>query len=206
MNIFSKATYFFFIAFFFFFFSTKYQLGIDYKLIDNPLPVKKDGVVEVTESFWYGCYACYSFEPAINSWAAKQDADIKFKKMPVSWGPVHKLHARLYYIIESLKLDPSTHSAVFVTMHKEGNMLQTESRVKDFLSKFDVAPEITAKYLKSFTINQKINRDAKQAKQMMLTATPMIVVDGTYVIQNKGSYADMLKVIDHVVELQKPNS
>ena len=41
---------------------------------------------------------------------------------------------------------------------------------------------------------------------MMLTATPMVVVDGTYVIQNKGSYADMLKVIDHVVELQKPNS
>ena len=206
MNIFSKAAYFFFIAFFTISVSAEYKLGRDYKLIDNPLPVKKDGVVEVTESFWYGCYACYSFEPAINSWAAQQDADIKFKKMPVSWGPVHKLHARLYYIIESLKLDPSTHSAVFVTMHKEGNMLQTESRVKDFLSKFDVAPEITEKYLKSFTINQKINRDAKQAKQMMLTATPMIVVDGTYVIQNKGSYADMLKVIDHLVELQKPNS
>ena len=126
--------------------------------------------------------------------------------MPVSWAPIHKLHAKLYYIIESLKLDPSTHSAVFVTMHKEGNMLQRENNVKDFLSKFDVAPEITEKYLKSFTINQKINRDAKQAKQMMLTATPMVVVDGTYVIQNKGSYADMLKVIDHVVELQKPNS
>ena len=206
MGIFSKSVHFLFIAFFTISISAEFKLGRDYKLIDNPLPVKKDGIVEVTESFWYGCYACYSFEPAINSWAAKQDADIKFRKMPVSWGPVHKLHARLYYIIESLKLDPSTHSAVFVTMHKEGNMLQRESSVKDFLSKFDVAPEITEKYLKSFTINQKINRDAKQAKQMMLTATPMIVVDGTYVIQNKGSYADMLKVIDHVVELQKPNS
>ena len=126
--------------------------------------------------------------------------------MPVSWAPVHRLHARLYYTIESLDLDPSTHSAVFVTMHKEGNMLQRESSVKDFLSKFDVAPEITEKYLKSFTINQKINRDAKQARQMMLTATPMIVVDGTYIIENRGSFADMLKVADYVIELQRPNS
>ena len=29
-----------------------YKLGKDYRLVDNPLPVKKDGIVEVTESFW----------------------------------------------------------------------------------------------------------------------------------------------------------
>ncbi len=34
----------------------------------------------------------------------------------------------------------------------------------------------------------------------------MIVVDGTYIIESKGSLADMLKVVDHVVELQRPNS
>jgi len=26
-----------------------YKLGKDYKLVDNPMPVKKDGIVEVTE-------------------------------------------------------------------------------------------------------------------------------------------------------------
>jgi len=91
-------------------------------------------------------------------------------------------------------------------MHKEGNMLQTEKRVQDFLGKFGIAPEITKQYLNSFTIKQKINRDAKQARQMMLTATPMIVVDGTYIIENRGSFADMLKVADYVIELQRPNS
>jgi len=33
-----------------------------------------------------------------------------------------------------------------------------------------------------------------------------MIVDGKYMIQNKGSFSDMLKVVDHVVELQKPNS
>ena len=40
--------------------------------------------------------------------------------MPITWGAIHQLHASLYYTIEALKLDPSTHSAVFVTIHKEG--------------------------------------------------------------------------------------
>ena len=206
MNFLNKVLQFSFIAIFTITISAEYKLGRDYKLVSNPLPVKKDGIVEVTESFWYGCYGCYSFEPVVNDWASKQESHVKFRKMPVSWGPVHKLHAKLYYTIESLKLDPSTHSAVFVTMHKEGNMLQRESSVKNFLSKFDVAPEITEKYLSSFSINQRINRDAKQAKQLLLTSTPMIVVDGTYIIENRGSFADMLKVADYVIELQRPNS
>ena len=33
----------------------EYRLGRDYSIVDNPLQVKKDGVVEVIESFWYGC-------------------------------------------------------------------------------------------------------------------------------------------------------
>jgi len=206
MKYFSKLARFSLITIFALSISAEYKLGRDYKLVDNPLPVKKDGIVEVTESFWYGCYGCYSFEPSINAWVEKKGPDVKFRKMPVSWGPIHKLHAKLYYIIESLDLEPSTHEAVFVTMHKEGNMLQRESNVKDFLSNFDVAPEITERYLNSFTINQKINRDAKHARQLLLTSTPMIVIDGTYVIQSRGSFADMLKVADYVIELQKPNS
>ena len=34
----------------------------------------------------------------------------------------------------------------------------------------------------------------------------MMVVDGTYIIESKRSYSDMLKVVDYVVELQRPNS
>ena len=91
--------------------------------------------------------------------------------MPVSWAPVHRLHARLYYTIESLDLDPSTHSAVFVTMHKEGNMLQRESSVKDFLSKFDVAPEITEKYLYE---QLKYFKSGERNNALMMTVTPYL--------------------------------
>ena len=78
--------------------SAEYKLGRDYRLVDNPLPIKRDGVVEVTESFWYGCAHCYSFEPAINNWKSKLSDDVKFSKMPITWGAIHQLHASLYYL------------------------------------------------------------------------------------------------------------
>ena len=186
--------------------SAEYKLGRDYRLVDSPLPVKRDGVVEVTESFWYGCAHCYSFEPAINNWKSKLSDDVKFSKMPITWGGIHQLHASLYYTIEALKLDPSTHSAVFVTIHKEGNFLQNPKAIQKFLSNFGVAPEVTTSYLNSFGVKQKVNKGIKYARQLKVASVPMVIVDGTYVIESKRSFEEMLKVVDHVIELQRPNS
>jgi protein dithiol oxidoreductase (disulfide-forming) len=194
------------IAFFAVSVSAEYKLGRDYRLVDNPLPVKKDGIVEVTESFWYGCAHCYSFEPSINSWKAKQTEDTKLIKMPITWGPIHQLHAALFFTIEALKLEPSTHSAVFVTIHKEGNFLQSSKAIQEFLSKFGVAPEVTDQYIQSFSVKQKVNRSIKYARQLKIDSVPMMVVDGTYIIESKRNFADTLKVVDYVVELQRPNS
>jgi thiol:disulfide interchange protein DsbA len=33
-----------------------------------------------------------------------------------------------------------------------------------------------------------------------------MIVDGTYIIEPKRSYDELLKVVDHVIELQRPNS
>ena len=186
--------------------SAEYKLGRDYRLVDSPLPVKRDGVVEVTESFWYGCAHCYSFEPAINNWKSKLSDDVKFSKMPITWGGIHQLHASLYYTIEALKLDPSTHSAVFVTIHKEGNFLQNPKAIQKFLSNFGIAPEVTSSYLNSFGVKQKVNKGIKYARQLKVASVPMVIVDGTYVIESKRSFEEMLKVVDHVIELQRPNS
>lgn len=186
--------------------SAEYKLGVDYRIVENPLPVKKDGVVEVSETFWYGCNACYQFNPAVDRWSERQGSDVVFTKIPVTWGQIHQLHASLYYTIEALNLDPSTHSAVFVTIHKEGNFLQSQKAIQSFLSKFGVAPEVSAKYLNSFTVKQRVNRSIKRSRQLKVSSVPMMIVDGKYIIESKGSYENILKVVDYVVALQKPNS
>ena len=188
------------------FLQAEYRLGVDYRIVNNPLPIKKDGVVEVMETFWYGCRACYQFDPMLNQWASNQGEDIKLTKIPVTWSKIHQEHAKLYYAVEALNLDPSTHSAVFVTMHEEGNFLPNTKSIQEFLEKFGIAPEVSIKYLNSFTIKQRVSRASKQARQLGVTATPMMIVDGKYIIESKGSYENIMKVVDHVVELQRPNS
>ena len=195
-----------FIIFFSLSISSEYRLGVDYRLVDNPLPVKRDGIVEVSETFWYGCNACYQFDPVVNSWASRQGSDVRLTKMPVTWGGIHQLHASLYYTIEALGLDPSTHAAVFVTIHKEGNFLQNPKAIEDFLKKFGVAPEVSKQYMNSFTVKQMVNRGIKHARQLKVSSVPMMIVDGKYIIEPKGSYENILKVVDHVIELQRPNS
>ena len=195
-----------FIIFFSLSTTAEYRLGVDYRLVDNPLPVKRDGIVEVSETFWYGCNACYQFDPVINSWASRQESDVRLTKMPVTWGGIHQLHASLYYTIEALKLDPSTHAAVFVTIHKEGNFLQNPKAIEDFLKKFGVAPEVSKQYMNSFTVKQMVNRGIKHSRQLKVSSVPMMIVDGRYIIEAKGSYENILKVVDYVVELQRPNS
>ena len=195
-----------FIIFFSLSTTAEYRLGVDYRLVDNPLPVKRDGIVEVSETFWYGCNACYQFDPVINSWASRQESDVRLTKMPVTWGGIHQLHASLYYTIEALKLDPSTHAAVFVTIHKEGNFLQNPKAIEDFLKKFGVAPEVSKQYMNSFTVKQMVNRGIKHSRQLKVSSVPMMIVDGKYIIEAKGSYENILKVVDYVVELQRPTS
>ena len=44
------------------------RLGKDFFLLNDPLPVKQDGIVEVTDVFWYGCGDCYAMESKVAQW------------------------------------------------------------------------------------------------------------------------------------------
>ena len=184
----------------------EYELGKDYQLIDNPLPVRPDGMVEVSEIFWYGFNHCYSFESTINNWDANKPDYVKFSKMPVTWSQIHQLHASLYHTIEALKLGKGAHTAVFTTIHKENNFLGSQRSVIKFLSKLGVDEEKSKQYLNSFAVKQKVSRGMQVSKQLKITSVPMIIVDGKYMIVSKQSRQEMLDVLDHVVELQKNNS
>ena len=183
-----------------------YKLGKDFGSLARPLPVKQDGVVEVIEVFWYGCGHCFNLAPAVSSWSKKKDSSVNFRKMPVTWGPVHQLHAKLFYTIEALGIGETGHTAVFTAIHKEGNFLSSDGAILDFLEKLGMDRSETIKYMNSFSVRQKVKRAIEISKQFKVTATPMMFVDGQYRVEAKGGSSKMLKVVDHVIELQKPIS
>jgi len=188
------------------FISADFRQGVDYRLVSSPLPVKKDGVVEVTEVFWYECAACYNFYPAINAWSIKQDSSIKFSKMPVTWDQNARRQAALFYTIEALGLGSNVQSSVFLQIHKERRMLRSPRQIQDFLKKFGVDKEKTTQYINSFSINQRVERANKTIRQLQVQSTPTVIVDGKYIISPKRNLEEFFEVLDYVIELQKPYS
>ena len=183
-----------------------YKLGRDYGSLSKPLPIKQDGVVDVIEIFWYGCGHCFNLAPVVSNWAKQKDSSVNYQKMPVTWGPVHQLHAKLFYTIEALGIAETGHSAVFTVIHKEGNFLASEAAIIDFLEKLGINKSEAIKYMNSFSVRQKVKRAIEITKQFKVTATPMMFVDGQYRVEAKGGSSKMLKVVDHVIEVQKPIS
>ena len=183
-----------------------YKLGKDFASLSRPLPVKEDGVVDVIEVFWYGCGHCFNLAPVVSKWAKQKDSTVNFQKMPVTSGPVHQLHAKLFYTIEALDIGEVGHTAVFQAIHKEGNFLASEASIINFLEKLGINKSETIKYMNSFSVRQKVKRAIEITKQFKVTATPMMFVDGQYRVEAKGGSSKMLKVVDHVIEVQKPVS
>ena len=178
-------------------------LGRDYSLLENPLPIKKDGNVEVLEIFWYGCGHCYSMESKLKTWNKTAPEYVNFTKMPVTWGPIHKLHASVFYTIEAIKTDQDLHGAVFSTIHKERNFLTNEQATSKFFSKVGVDSSELSKYMNSFGVKQRVNRAVELTKQLRVDSVPMLIVDGKYKVAAR---ENALKTVDYLVEMQKTES
>ena len=178
-------------------------LGRDYSLIENPLPIKKDGKVEVIEIFWYGCGHCYSMESKIKSWNETTPEYVSFKKMPVIWGAVHRLHASVFYTIESINSEQDLHAAVFSTIHIDRNFLSSEQAVARFFEKVGVSSTDLSKYLNSFGVKQRVNRANELTKSLKVDSVPMIIVDGKYKVVARDT---ALQTVDYLIEMQKSES
>ncbi|MEK9649661.1 MAG: thiol:disulfide interchange protein DsbA/DsbL [Gammaproteobacteria bacterium] len=181
-------------------------IGKDFGLIDNPIPVKQDGKVEVVEAFWYGCGHCYAFEPIIEKWSSNQSDEVVFSKLPVTWGPFHQTHAKLFYTIEALGLGEAGHRAVFTAIHKEGNNLGSDATIIAFLEKLGASNEDIVRQMNSFFVRQKTKRAIELTRQLKVTGVPMMFVDGKYRIEAQKSNDYMLEIVDYLVNLQKEES
>ena len=182
------------------------RLGKDFFLLNDPLPVKQDGIVEVTEVFWYGCGHCYAMESKFKSWNKTQPDYVNFQKMPVTWGPVHKVHANIFYTIEAMQQKNDLHAAVFSAIHNERNFLSSDVVAEQYFAKMGVDIDTFQKYFNSFGVKQRVSRADKLSKQFEVTSVPMIIVDGKYKILAKPSHEETFEVLDYVINLQKDSS
>jgi thiol:disulfide interchange protein DsbA len=180
-----------------------FEEGHEYNLLDSQPPVAKDAPIEVIEFFWYGCPHCFQFEPYIQQWLTSKPEDVKFVKAPATFNGPARFHAYVYYALDLMGEADRLNDVIFTEMHKLGKKLANQQEVEALLAEHNVDIATFQKAMKSFAVENQVNRAASLFKKYQLRGVPAVVVSGRYASANIKNYAQLVEVIDHMIMLAR---
>ena len=182
-----------------------YVAGVDYDLISPPVRDVDADKIEVTEFFWYGCGHCYTFEPMLEQWKKVQSEDVSFRGVPAVWAEKMELHAKAYYTAETLGVLDTMNSVIFQAMNVDRKPLASQADIAALFVANGVSEDDFNKVFNSFGVSSQVRQGIAIAKSAQITGTPALMVDGKYHVSSRkaGTQADMLKVVDFLVEKER---
>lgn len=184
----------------------RYIAGTHYTVLEPTLRTADTETIEVLEIFWYGCPACYTFEPVLSNWVENREADIAFVRFPGVFNSLMKVHAQIYYMSQALGITDQTHDKVFDALVPQRKTLRTERQIVDLFAEFGVDRIAAEKAFNSFAVRTKTNQAEKLTRDYKPTGTPSMVVNGKYLVSIAGpvnSQQEMLRVVDFLTEKER---
>lgn len=179
--------------------------GVDYTTIAKPVKTSDPDKIVVTELFWYGCPHCFRFEPYAEKWKKTIADDVKFEQIPSTLNPSWVVHARTYYALQLIgKLD-DVHAQIFNAIHIKNKRLSNRENIADFLAQFGVDRKKFKDAYNSFPIETKLRKNGTKERKYGVSGVPSVIVNGKYITSGShaGSYSRMLKILDHLVALER---
>jgi protein dithiol oxidoreductase (disulfide-forming) len=154
--------------------------GRDFVRLNTPAPTSAAGKIEVVEFFWYGCPACFGFEPALESWVKRLPADVAFRRVPAVFNALWESYAKMFYALESMGQIDALHRRIFNAIHMQRQRLDKEEDMVKFVSAHDVDGAKFGEALRSFGVATKV----RQAKQLIdafkIDGVPALGVQGRF--------------------------
>ena len=152
----------------------------DVVTLNPPQVVENDGKVEVLEFFGYGCIHCANLEPRLEAWGKKQPADVKLKRVPVSFAIRGLDSIPLFYTLEAMGLQEKLHQKIFDAANVENVILGNPATLNSWLEKQGVDIKKFAEIQKSFSIQNKMSRAKAMYVDYKIGSVPTIVVNGRF--------------------------
>ena len=154
--------------------------GKDYDKLKTPVPVNKDGKIEVIEFFWYGCPHCFAFEPVIEPWIAKLPADVHFHRVPVQFDALKEIHQQIYYTWEALGLVDAMHTKTFNRFHVQHKPINREEDMLAFAQENGLDVTKVKQAWESFSVRTKMAQAKDLSDQYGVDGVPMIGIHGRF--------------------------
>jgi protein dithiol oxidoreductase (disulfide-forming) len=181
----------------------RWKVGVNYDVITPAQPTSVPaGKVEVLEVFWLGCPHCYALEPYIQKWLRTKPAYVDFVRVPVMWGPAHRLHARLFYTLEALHRDDLVEKA-FDTIHNGDILLgndeaSTLEKQAAWAQMNGVDPKAFRTAYKSFGVNASLQHAQEITERYHVDGVPVVFVAGRFTtdVGKAGGHEQLIQLID----------
>jgi thiol:disulfide interchange protein DsbA len=179
-----------------------FRSGKDYITLERPVATEAgNGKIEVLEFFWYSCPHCNQFEPAFEQWAKNAAKDVVVRRVPVAFRDDFVPQQRLYYTLEAMNLVEKMHIRVFIAIHGEKQMLNTDAAVLAWAEKQGIDKAKFEQAYKSFGVATKAKRAVQLQNEFKIEGVPSLGVAGRYYIDGTlaGSMPRALQVADALI-------
>lgn len=177
-----------------------FEAGKEFQELPFPPPVETGAKIEVREFFWYGCPHCYTFEPALKGWLKRRPANVEFIRTPGA-APHWLIHAQTYYAFEALGILDRLHEPMFRAVQADRQGLRDEGSIAAFVGAQGADAAKFREAFRSFGVRMKVERAKKLNGEYMVSAVPLVVVDGKYVTgpSMAGGEEQAIKVLDYLI-------
>ncbi|MEJ2142575.1 MAG: thiol:disulfide interchange protein DsbA/DsbL [Gammaproteobacteria bacterium] len=182
--------------------SAAWDEGIEYRVINPPVPTQTGSKIEVVELFWYGCPHCFRLEPRIKQWKKNKPANVEFVRVPAIFNKRWELHAKAFYTAEVLGVLDKIHTPLFDEIHVRKKHLNNKSKLKAFFVKHGVKAEDFDNTFDSFMVNIKVNRARDLSKRYGIDGVPSLVVNGKYLTDGPmaSGHENLMKILDFLIK------
>lgn len=177
--------------------------GRHYYKLPQPVAPGNDGKIEVVAFFAYWDPHTYRFEPKLDAWARKAEAEqqIAFRRMPVDFNRGDVLQRQLFHAIELLGLGDSLHNKVFEALHVQRRRLFSAEEIFNWAKAngTDVAKLRDA--MNGFTVRVRINKAYEKQRAYRIDSVPALGIQGRWVTGPgmAGSDEDSLRAADALI-------
>jgi protein dithiol oxidoreductase (disulfide-forming) len=190
----------------------QWKAGVNYDVIAPAQPTSAPpGKVEVMEVFWLGCPHCYALEPYLQKWITQKPSYIEFVRVPVMWGPAHRLHAQLFYTLEALHRDDLVEKA-FDTIHSESNpnpllgMNEQDSFDKQlaWAEENGIDGNTFRTTFNSFGVHANLEHAQEITDRYRVEGVPIVIVAGKFAtdVGKAGGHPQLFQLVDDLAAFE----
>lgn len=178
-----------------------FEEGRHYLEVPFPQSVETGNRIEVREFFWYGCPHCHTLEPVLERWLRNKPKNVEFVR--THWTiPRTLVQAQAFYAFQDMGALDKLHSALFRAIHTDGQQLNDEASIAQFVAKQGLDPAKFRAAFNSFGVRLNVEKAKRLNEVYRIESVPTIVIDGKYMTSAgmAGGEQALPKVLDQLIQ------